>query len=113
MLASELLLGLAVQRGSLKYLLEWIEMALKSDSCISCDELSSSLMQMKQATISSDQSNCRHRRGDLKSGNVLPLHQAAIILMEEVSYLFFIFSMLSLFIIFFLCNSIIVLRIIC
>ncbi|XP_075226553.1 putative E3 ubiquitin-protein ligase HERC1 isoform X4 [Lycorma delicatula] len=84
MLASELLLGLAVQRGSLKYLLEWIEMALKSDSCISSDELNNSLLQMKQATISSDQSDYRHNRGELKSRNVLPLHQAAVILMEEL-----------------------------
>lgn len=31
-LASELLLGIALQRGSLRYLLEWIEMSLES-SC--------------------------------------------------------------------------------
>lgn len=34
-LASELLLGLASQRGSLRYLLEWVEMALAASAVVS------------------------------------------------------------------------------
>ncbi|XP_048472974.1 probable E3 ubiquitin-protein ligase HERC1 [Rhincodon typus] len=37
-LASELLLGLAAQRGSLRYLLEWIEMALAASAVVSTME---------------------------------------------------------------------------
>uniref|UniRef100_A0A3B4AZI4 HECT and RLD domain containing E3 ubiquitin protein ligase family member 1 n=1 Tax=Periophthalmus magnuspinnatus TaxID=409849 RepID=A0A3B4AZI4_9GOBI len=42
-LASELLLGLASQRGSLRYLLEWIEMALAASAVVSTMEQSQSL----------------------------------------------------------------------
>ncbi|XP_028298817.1 probable E3 ubiquitin-protein ligase HERC1 isoform X3 [Gouania willdenowi] len=38
-LASELLLGLAAQRGSLRYLLEWIEMALAASAVVSTMEM--------------------------------------------------------------------------
>lgn len=42
-LASELLLGLASQRGSLRYLLEWIEMALAASAMVSTMEQNQAL----------------------------------------------------------------------
>ncbi|PNJ29298.1 HERC1 isoform 1, partial [Pongo abelii] len=70
-LASELLLGLAAQRGSLRYLLEWIEMALgasavvhtmekskllsSQEGMISFDCFMTILMQMRRSLISENQ----------------------------------------------------------
>lgn len=65
-LASELLLGLASQRGSLRYLLEWIEMALAASAVVSTmvenkalnqegligfDSFMSILMQMRRSLV--------------------------------------------------------------
>ncbi|MEQ2193441.1 hypothetical protein XENOCAPTIV_027537 [Xenoophorus captivus] len=48
-LALELLLGLAMQRGSLKFLLEWVEVALAASMPSSTSDLSSSLLSFQQS----------------------------------------------------------------
>ncbi|OXB82040.1 UNVERIFIED_CONTAM: hypothetical protein H355_004123 [Colinus virginianus] len=52
-LASELLLGLAAQRGSLRYLLEWIEMALNASAVVNTME-KTKLLQSPEGMISFD-----------------------------------------------------------
>lgn len=52
-LASELLLGLASQRGSLRYLLDWIEMALAASAVVSTME-QSQVLQNQEGLISYD-----------------------------------------------------------
>ncbi|KAF4017395.1 hypothetical protein G4228_009189 [Cervus hanglu yarkandensis] len=52
-LASELLLGLAAQRGSLRYLLEWIEMALGASAVVNSME-KSKLLSSQEGMISFD-----------------------------------------------------------
>uniref|UniRef100_A0A3B5B645 HECT and RLD domain containing E3 ubiquitin protein ligase family member 1 n=1 Tax=Stegastes partitus TaxID=144197 RepID=A0A3B5B645_9TELE len=52
-LASELLLGLASQRGSLRYLLEWIEMALAASAVVSTME-QNKLLQNQEGLIGYD-----------------------------------------------------------
>lgn len=52
-LASELLLGLASQRGSLRYLLEWIEMALAASAVVSTME-EKKLLQNQEGLIGYD-----------------------------------------------------------
>lgn len=80
-LASELLLCLALQRGSLRYILEWIQMALDA-SCkkfrngkISRDTLEKSLVQMKGSK------NIKNKLAK----NEVDLYDAALCIMEEVS----------------------------
>lgn len=53
-LASELLLGLAAQRGSLRYLLEWIEMALAASAVVSAMERSEAPTQSQEGLIGYD-----------------------------------------------------------
>lgn len=81
-LASELLLSLALQRGSLRYILEWIQMALDA-SCknfrhgkISRNTLEKSLIQMKGPQVS---------KKKLIQSEV-DLYDAALCIMEEVCY---------------------------
>lgn len=52
-LASELLLGLAAQRGSLRYLLEWIEMALGASAVVNNME-KTKLLSSQEGMISFD-----------------------------------------------------------
>lgn len=52
-LASELLLGLAAQRGSLRYLLEWIEMALSASAVVNSME-KTKMLQSPEGMISFD-----------------------------------------------------------
>lgn len=52
-LASELLLGLATQRGSLRYLLEWIEMALGASAVVNTME-KSKVLQTQEGMITFD-----------------------------------------------------------
>lgn len=75
-LASELLLALASQRGSLRYLLEWIEMALAAsaivssmeqnkalqnhEGLISYDGFMNILMQMRRSLVSKKQTVCQN-----------------------------------------------------
>ncbi|XP_029920656.1 probable E3 ubiquitin-protein ligase HERC1 isoform X2 [Myripristis murdjan] len=102
-LALELLLGLAMQRGSLKFLLEWVEVALaasmssststlsslsplnsqQSESGVDCDLINQTLLQMRQYS---------GFRGGLVNTQVLKkdadglcgLTQAALCLFEEI-----------------------------
>uniref|UniRef100_A0A667X364 Hect domain and RLD 7 n=1 Tax=Myripristis murdjan TaxID=586833 RepID=A0A667X364_9TELE len=91
-LALELLLGLAMQRGSLKFLLEWVEVALaasmssststlsslsplnsqQSESGVDCDLINQTLLQMRQYS---------------DADGLCGLTQAALCLFEEVSNL--------------------------
>uniref|UniRef100_A0A8C9YMF6 HECT-type E3 ubiquitin transferase n=1 Tax=Sander lucioperca TaxID=283035 RepID=A0A8C9YMF6_SANLU len=71
-LALELLLGLAMQRGSLKFLLEWVEVALAASMSSSTSTLSSS-----SSSLSS-----QHPAGD--ADGLCRLSQAALCLFEEI-----------------------------
>ncbi|KAM9841857.1 putative E3 ubiquitin-protein ligase HERC1 [Aulostomus maculatus] len=101
-LALELLLGLAMQRGSLKFLLEWVEVALAASmsSCTSSLSSSSSLSSQQPAGVGFDvihQTLLQMRqysgfRGDSIKTQVLKkdadglcrLSQAALCLFEEI-----------------------------
>ncbi|XP_029024458.1 probable E3 ubiquitin-protein ligase HERC1 isoform X3 [Betta splendens] len=104
-LALELLLGLAMQRGSLKFLLEWVEVALAAsmaESCSSTSILSSSASPSSQQSAGVDfdvihQTLLQMRqysgfRGDSVNTQVLKkdadglcrLSQAALCLFEEI-----------------------------
>ncbi|KAJ0013026.1 hypothetical protein NQD34_017360 [Periophthalmus magnuspinnatus] len=93
-LSLELLLGLAMQRGSLRYLLEWVEVALAaSQSCFACDSQQSvsvgfdvihqTLLQMRHFSgIRGDCVNTQVLKKDLEG--YCQLSQAALCLFEEV-----------------------------
>ncbi|XP_071965475.1 probable E3 ubiquitin-protein ligase HERC1 isoform X2 [Antedon mediterranea] len=98
-LASELILGLAVQRGSLQFLLDWIEMALNASTatttttdgsstcykpgCISYEFYLSVICQMRKAV------GCLTDRGTsgLEDTGQCPLYKAALYLLEEITRL--------------------------
>ncbi|KAE8617142.1 hypothetical protein XENTR_v10008991 [Xenopus tropicalis] len=98
-LASELLLGLASQRGSLRYLLEWIEMALAAsalvgetdknkmltaqEGMISCDCFMSILQQMRRS-LGSSADRSQWREPTRTSDGLCSLYEAALCLFEEV-----------------------------
>ncbi|KAG8440199.1 hypothetical protein GDO86_006116 [Hymenochirus boettgeri] len=98
-LASELLLGLAAQRGSLRYLLEWIEMALAAsalveeteknrmltaqEGMISCDCFMSILQQMRRS-LGSSADRSQWREPTRTSDGLCSLYEAALCLFEEV-----------------------------
>uniref|UniRef100_A0A8D2LRJ6 HECT-type E3 ubiquitin transferase n=1 Tax=Varanus komodoensis TaxID=61221 RepID=A0A8D2LRJ6_VARKO len=98
-LASELLLGLAAQRGSLRYLLEWIEMALSAsamvnsmeknkmlqtqEGMISFDCFMNILMQMRRS-LGSSADRSQWREPTRTSDGLCSLYEAALWLFEEV-----------------------------
>ncbi|KAI4830772.1 hypothetical protein KUCAC02_002385 [Chaenocephalus aceratus] len=98
-LASELLLGLASQRGSLRYLLEWIEMALAASAVVSAMEESKGLqnqegligyecfmnilMQMRRS-LGSSSDRSQWREPTRTSDGLCSLYEAALCLFEEV-----------------------------
>ncbi|KAG7232808.1 hypothetical protein INR49_008073, partial [Caranx melampygus] len=98
-LASELLLGLASQRGSLRYLLEWIEMALAASAVVSTMEQSkvlpnqegligydcfmNILMQMRRS-LGSSADRSQWREPTRTSDGLCSLYEAALCLFEEV-----------------------------
>ncbi|XP_041034512.1 probable E3 ubiquitin-protein ligase HERC1 isoform X1 [Carcharodon carcharias] len=98
-LASELLLGLAAQRGSLRYLLEWIEMALAASAVVSTMEktkLSVSregmishdcfmniLIQMRRS-LGSSADRSQWREPTRTPDGLCSLYEAALCLFEEV-----------------------------
>lgn len=84
LLSSELLLLLAVQRGSLRYLLGWIEMALKACSANKDQILKSCifnkvLSQLQANNSSSSNSLCRDSSDDIS------MYETAVQLMEELA----------------------------
>ncbi|KAM4596309.1 putative E3 ubiquitin-protein ligase HERC1 isoform 4-T4 [Fundulus diaphanus] len=98
-LASELLLGLASQRGSLRYLLEWIEMALAASAVVSTMEQSkvlqsqegligydcfmNILMQMRRS-LGSTADRSQWREPTRTPDGLCSLYEAALCLFEEV-----------------------------
>ncbi|XP_056135403.1 probable E3 ubiquitin-protein ligase HERC1 isoform X2 [Lampris incognitus] len=98
-LASELLLGLASQRGSLRYLLEWIEMALAASAVVSTMEKNkvlqnqegligydcfmNILMQMRRS-LGSSADRSQWREPTRSSDGLCSLYEAALCLFEEV-----------------------------
>nr|XP_057932867.1 probable E3 ubiquitin-protein ligase HERC1 isoform X5 [Doryrhamphus excisus] len=98
-LASELLLGLASQRGSLRYLLEWIEMALVASAVVSTMEQSKALqsqegligydcfmnilMQMRRS-LGSSADRSQWREPTRNPDGLCSLYEAALCLFEEV-----------------------------
>uniref|UniRef100_A0A8C6ERW4 HECT-type E3 ubiquitin transferase n=1 Tax=Marmota marmota marmota TaxID=9994 RepID=A0A8C6ERW4_MARMA len=98
-LASELLLGLAAQRGSLRYLLEWIEMALgasavvntmeknkllsSQEGMISFDCFMTILMQMRRS-LGSSADRSQWREPTRTSDGLCSLYEAALCLFEEI-----------------------------
>ncbi|XP_056876992.1 probable E3 ubiquitin-protein ligase HERC1 isoform X3 [Takifugu flavidus] len=97
-LASELLLGLASQRGSLRYLLEWIEMALAASAVVSTmvenkalnqegligfDCFMSILMQMRRS-LGSSADRSQWREPTRSAEGLCSLYEAALCLFEEV-----------------------------
>ncbi|XP_069958426.1 probable E3 ubiquitin-protein ligase HERC1 isoform X4 [Cherax quadricarinatus] len=92
-LSAELLLGLSLQRGSLRYLLEWVHMALsaattaaedsRDGTCISnncLQEVMSSLAQSGEGFVGG-------MPGVSHPDGTVPLYHAALILMEKLSLL--------------------------
>ncbi|XP_071541149.1 LOW QUALITY PROTEIN: probable E3 ubiquitin-protein ligase HERC1 [Panulirus ornatus] len=92
-LSAELLLGLSLQRGSLRYLLEWVHMALSAattaaedssdGTCISSNclqEVMNSLAQSGECLMSGVP-------GVSSLDRTVPLYHAALILMEKLSLL--------------------------
>ncbi|KAI3377882.1 hypothetical protein L3Q82_008463 [Scortum barcoo] len=98
-LASELLLGLASQRGSLRYLLEWIEMALAASAVVSTMEenkvlqnqegligydcFMNILMQMRRS-LGSSADRSQWREPTRTPDGLCSLYEAALCLFEEV-----------------------------
>ncbi|XP_005987770.1 probable E3 ubiquitin-protein ligase HERC1 isoform X3 [Latimeria chalumnae] len=98
-LASELLLGLAAQRGSLRYLLEWIEMALAASAVVSIldkgkmvqsqegmmsyDCFMNILMQMRRS-LGSSADRSQWREPTRSPDGLCSLYEAALCLFEEV-----------------------------
>ncbi|XP_069046831.1 probable E3 ubiquitin-protein ligase HERC1 isoform X3 [Lepisosteus oculatus] len=98
-LASELLLGLAAQRGSLRYLLEWIEMALAASAVVSTMEKNkvplsqegligydcfmNILMQMRRS-LGSSADRSQWREPTRTPDGLCSLYEAALCLFEEV-----------------------------
>ncbi|XP_058850990.1 probable E3 ubiquitin-protein ligase HERC1 isoform X1 [Acipenser ruthenus] len=98
-LASELLLGLAAQRGSLRYLLEWIEMALVASAVVSTMEKNkvplnqegligydcfmNILMQMRRS-LGSLADRSQWREPTRTPDGLCSLYEAALCLFEEV-----------------------------
>ncbi|XP_035991718.1 probable E3 ubiquitin-protein ligase HERC1 isoform X8 [Fundulus heteroclitus] len=98
-LASELLLGLASQRGSLRYLLEWIEMALAAAAVVSSMEQTevlqsqegligydcfmNILMQMRRS-LGSTADRSQWREPTRTPDGLCSLYEAALCLFEEV-----------------------------
>lgn len=78
-----MLLGLAVQRGLLRYLLEWVEMALECSEGggkMNIVEFYNILKQMQTVTNGGIQSEF-----PVPGCQTIPLYEAAILLLEEVS----------------------------
>ncbi|KAM9317693.1 putative E3 ubiquitin-protein ligase HERC1 [Pholidichthys leucotaenia] len=98
-LASELLLGLASQRGSLRYLLEWIEMALAASAVVSTMEQNkvlqsqegligydcfmNILMQMRRS-LGSSADRSQWREPTRTPDGLCSLYEAALCLFDEV-----------------------------
>lgn len=85
-LAAELLLLLATQRGSLRFLLEWIEMALDA-SGKTTDEpkiITSPLFKNVLIQLQTNRNLKTKQQTGNKAGKQLNLYEAALLLMEEI-----------------------------
>ncbi|XP_054587942.1 probable E3 ubiquitin-protein ligase HERC1 isoform X4 [Nothobranchius furzeri] len=106
-LASELLLGLASQRGSLRYLLEWIEMALAASAVVSAMEQNlvlqnqeglvgydcfmNILLQMRRS-LGSSADRSQWREPTRTPDGLCSLYEAALCLFEEVCRMASVYS---------------------
>ncbi|XP_068210388.1 probable E3 ubiquitin-protein ligase HERC1 [Palaemon carinicauda] len=101
-LSAELLLGLSLQRGSLRYLLEWVHMALSAAaSCAQkpCDAASADtddngtcisskcLQDVMSSLAQSGENGTEQFAGAVQDDSTVPLYQAALILMEKLSHM--------------------------
>jgi E3 ubiquitin-protein ligase HERC1 len=83
-LSAELLLGLALQRGSLCFLLEWVQMAFKASVISPKDALIPSLSFLDWMSQMQGCSNSSHESFQGDSRGFIPLYQAALCLMGKV-----------------------------
>ncbi|CAG9815842.1 unnamed protein product [Phaedon cochleariae] len=81
LLSCEILLGLALQRGSLRYLLDWIDMALEA-SCEQPD-LSSKLAKKALAQLEGSRNKSKHSSYDDGNEEIV-IYRVAICLMETL-----------------------------
>lgn len=89
-MAVELVLELALQRGSLSHLLQWIELALnvaslQSSICISTSSLTHALEVVNGSSTSGSSSASTILK--LRTEEQILLYQAALLLMQEVNTL--------------------------
>lgn len=83
-LAAELLLLIAAQRGSLRFLLEWIEMALDASSKSEEEQKITSPL-FKNVVIQLQTSrNLKTKQQSCNGGRELNLYEASLLLMEEI-----------------------------
>lgn len=82
-LASELLLLLAVQRGSLHYLLEWIELALNASSILD-DSICSPIYGKVLQQLHLNKLNAQDSKSNIDTSTTLNLYDVALQLMEEL-----------------------------
>lgn len=80
-LAAELLLLIATQRGSLRFLLEWIEMAL--DASCKTEKITSSLFKNVVIQLQTNK-NLKMKQQGCSSLKTLNLYEASLLLMEEI-----------------------------
>ncbi|GAB1606906.1 hypothetical protein Ahia01_000973300, partial [Argonauta hians] len=101
-LAAELMLALAAQRGSLRYLLEWVEVALQAfavsmkgdggghqhrSTTIHYDFFMDIIQQMVQSVSSSDKFLAVKKKPTKLDNGLISLYDAAMYLMEQVYHL--------------------------
>ncbi|CAG9853588.1 unnamed protein product [Phyllotreta striolata] len=78
LLSCEILLSLAMQRGSLRYLLEWIDMALEA----SCNEPALSSKMVKKAILQLQRYKSKEKIPMEQDSDEMVIHTAAVSLME-------------------------------
>lgn len=83
LLAAELLLLVAVQRGSLRYLLEWIELALNA-SATQAESICSPIFENVLQKLYVNKLNTQDVKKISEKANAINLYDAALRLMEEL-----------------------------
>ncbi|CAH0559022.1 unnamed protein product [Brassicogethes aeneus] len=84
LLACEILLELALQRGSLRYLLEWVDLALEV-SCTEKDTLKSSLFKKAILELEGGKHKIRPELWNSEQSDEFSIYKAALCLMEILS----------------------------